>query len=100
MQAIILAGGFGSRLKGVVSDLPKPMAPIRGVPFLSYILNQLDNNGFTKVILAVGYMGDKIQEFYGLKYKNIDMIEDIELLDLNNLLYDCIYLEKLIHFYI
>lgn len=78
MQAIILAGGFGTRLKGVVSDLPKPMAPIRGVPFLSYILNQLDNNGFTKVILAVGYMGDKIQEFYGLKYKNIDIAYSYE----------------------
>lgn len=73
MQAIILAGGFGTRLKDLVSDIPKPMAPIRGVPFLSYILDQLNNNGFTKVVLAIGYLGYKIKAFYGLKYKNLNI---------------------------
>lgn len=71
MQAIILAGGFGTRLIGVVSDLPKPMAPIRGVPFLSYILDQLNDYGFSKVVLAVGYLSNKIKDFYGPHYKNL-----------------------------
>ncbi|MBO7629666.1 MAG: NTP transferase domain-containing protein, partial [Bacteroidales bacterium] len=38
-EAIILAGGFGTRLQGVVKDLPKPMAPVNGRPFLTYILD-------------------------------------------------------------
>ena len=73
MQAIILAGGFGTRLKSKINDLPKPMAPIRGIPFLSFILNQLDKQGFNKVVLAVGYMSEKIVSFYGNKFKNIDI---------------------------
>jgi len=78
MEAIILAGGFGTRLKNVVLDLPKPMAPIRGVPFLSFILDQLNRQGFTKVILAVGYLHEKIISFYGNKYKNMQIEYSIE----------------------
>ena len=43
MQAIILAGGFGTRLKSMVSAVPKPMAPVNGRPFLSYLLDNLNN---------------------------------------------------------
>lgn len=78
MQAVILAGGFGTRLKNVINDIPKPMAPIRNIPFLSYILNQLNKQGFTKVVLAVGYLHEKISSFYGEKFKNIDLIYSIE----------------------
>ena len=78
MQAVILAGGFGTRLKNVISDIPKPMAPIRNIPFLSYILNQLNKQGFTKVVLAVGYLHEKIESFYGNKFKNIDLVYSIE----------------------
>ena len=46
MQAIILAGGFGTRLKSMVSAVPKPMAPVNGRPFLSYLLDNLNNYGF------------------------------------------------------
>jgi len=73
MQAIILAGGFGTRLQNVVSNIPKPMAPIRGIPFLSFILEQLNKNNFEKIVLAVGYMGEKIENFYGAKYKNLKL---------------------------
>lgn len=78
MQAIILAGGFGTRLQSVVSDVPKPMAPINGRPFLEYMLNDLNEQGFTKVVLAVGYKKEKIIEFFGNKYKNINLIYSIE----------------------
>ncbi len=78
MEAIILAGGFGTRLKNIVSELPKPMAPIRGVPFLSYILNQLERQGFMKVVLAVGYLHEKISSYYGDQYKSIKIEYSIE----------------------
>lgn len=78
MQAVILAGGFGTRLKSVISDIPKPMAPIRDVPFLSYILNELDKQGFTKVVLAVGYLHEIIESYYGSRYKNIEILYSVE----------------------
>lgn len=78
MQAVILAGGFGTRLKNIINDIPKPMAPIRNIPFLSYILNQLNRQGFTKVVLAVGYLHEKIVSFYGDKFKNIELVYSIE----------------------
>jgi D-glycero-alpha-D-manno-heptose 1-phosphate guanylyltransferase len=74
MEAIILSGGLGTRLRGTIENLPKSMAPIRGVPFLSLLLNQLSSKGFTKVILAVGYLGEKIEVYYGTKFGNLDLV--------------------------
>lgn len=82
MEAIILAGGHGSRLKSVVNNVPKPMADIHGKPFLEILLNSLDNAGFTRVILALHYMPEKIIEYFGSKFKNITLeyvIEDRKL---------------------
>ena len=65
MDTIILAGGLGTRLREVVSDLPKPMVSINGKPFLDLILSLLNRCGsIERVILAVGYMADKIIERY------------------------------------
>ena len=55
MQAIILAGGLGTRLRSVVSDRPKPMALVAGKPFLEYVLQGLKKSGIDDVIFAVGY---------------------------------------------
>lgn len=55
MECIILAGGFGTRLQSVVSDVPKCMAPVREQPFLHYLFNYLEEQGCTKVILSLGY---------------------------------------------
>lgn len=74
MEAIILAGGFGTRLQSVVSDVPKPMAPVNNKPFLAYMLDELALNGFTKVILAVGYKKEIIQEYFKDSYKGIKII--------------------------
>ncbi len=72
MQAIVLAGGLGTRLRSVVQDLPKPMAPINGKPFLAFVLEHLKKQEITEIILSVSYKYELIQEyfkdeFYGMK---------------------------------
>ncbi|WP_052200948.1 nucleotidyltransferase family protein [Terriglobus sp. TAA 43] len=61
MEAIILAGGKGTRLAGVVPNLPKPMAPIAGHPFLRYVLQSLQQQGFSRVILSIGHLASEIR---------------------------------------
>lgn len=82
MEAIILAGGFGTRLSKVVLDVPKPMAPINERPFLEYLLDDLSDKGINRVILAVGYKKEIIKNHFQERYKNIEIIysdEDIPL---------------------
>lgn len=62
LEAIVLSGGLGTRLRSVVSDLPKPMAPIGDKPFLEYILKYLQNNGISRAILSVGYKWETIKK--------------------------------------
>jgi len=64
MKAIILAGGLGNRLRDAVKDLPKPMAPVGGKPFLEYLLLQLKRWGITDIILSVGYRKETIQSYF------------------------------------
>lgn len=71
--AIILAGGFGTRLQSVVNDLPKPMAPINGEPFLNYQLNYLKQYGIKNVIFSVGYLAEKISGYYHSEYKGLNL---------------------------
>ncbi len=64
-EAIILVGGQGTRLSSVVSHVPKPLAPVNEVPFLDYILRQLDLTGrIGKVILATGHQASLVHERY------------------------------------
>lgn len=70
-EAIILAGGFGTRLKHIVNDVPKPMAPINGEPFLSYLFLRLKQAGITHVILSTGYLHEKIEDFYGNEFDGL-----------------------------
>lgn len=78
MEAIILAGGFGTRLQSVVKDVPKPMADVLGRPFLTYILDELVKYNFTKVVLAVGYKKEIIEDYFGDNYKGLKIIYSIE----------------------
>lgn len=64
-EAIVLAGGFGTRLRSVVSDVPKPMARVAGRPFLELLLAHLARNAFERVVLSVGYMAEVIREHFG-----------------------------------
>lgn len=68
-EAIILAGGFGTRLKEVVADVPKPMAPINGKPFLDYQINYLRHYKIEKIVMAVGHQAEKIMEHYGDRFQ-------------------------------
>lgn len=65
MEAIILAGGFGTRLRAAVPDLPKPLAPVAGRPFLHWLLDSLARAGISHVILATGYLGHMIEAAVG-----------------------------------
>jgi D-glycero-alpha-D-manno-heptose 1-phosphate guanylyltransferase len=66
-EAIILAGGLGTRLRSVVSDVPKCMAPIQDVPFLSYLIEYALAQGVQKIVLAVGYKKEIIHEYFSNK---------------------------------
>lgn len=65
MQALILAGGAGTRLRPVVEELNKPMAPVAGKPFLEYLLLQLKKREIDEVTLCVGYKAHLIQSYFG-----------------------------------
>jgi len=78
MQAIVLAGGFGTRLRSIVADLPKPMAPVRGRPFLAYVLDQLADAGFSSIVLAVGYRHDAISSHFGDSYRGLSLHYSVE----------------------
>jgi NDP-sugar pyrophosphorylase family protein len=65
MQAVIMAGGKGSRLKPYTTILPKPLMPIGEIPILEIILRQLKHNGFKRITLAVGYLAELIQAYFG-----------------------------------
>ncbi|EAK0951511.1 D-glycero-D-manno-heptose 1-phosphate guanosyltransferase [Campylobacter lari] len=78
MQAIVLAGGLGTRLKSVVQDLPKPMAPINGKPFLTFVLEYLKKQGITEVILSVSYKYELIQEYFKDEFEGMKIHYNIE----------------------
>lgn len=71
MEAIVLAGGQGTRLRSVVPDLPKPMARIGQQPFLALLLTRLARQGVTDVVLSVGYMADAITSYFGKSFEGL-----------------------------
>ncbi len=77
-DVIILAGGLGTRLKSVVSDVPKPMAPVAGRPFLDQILMKLPLANINSIILSVGYKHEVIKAHYGSEYKGVDLVYSVE----------------------
>lgn len=82
-QAVILAGGKGERLLPLTNDRPKPMIEIAGKPFLEHLIVLLKENGITEVVLLLGYLPEKITEYFGdgsrfgvkIKY-SIGVVED------------------------
>jgi len=71
IPAVILAGGFGTRLRPVVPDRPKVIADINGRPFLEYLLDQLVEYGLNRIILSTGYLGKQIEAKLGTAYKTL-----------------------------
>lgn len=78
MEAIVLAGGMGTRLRKVVPDLPKPMAPVAGKPFLEILLTALQKKGFKRIILSLGFMAEKIVSHFGDHYQGMEIVYEIE----------------------
>lgn len=70
-EAIILAGGLGTRLQSVLSDKPKCMAPIHGKPFLSFLVDYLQASGIEKFIFSVGYMHDVVEKYLDENYSSL-----------------------------
>jgi len=65
MEAVILAGGMGTRLREVIADVPKPMAPVNDKPFLYYIFQWLKQYPVDKIILSAGYKAEHIIRYFG-----------------------------------
>jgi len=77
-EAIVLAGGLGTRLRSCISDIPKPMAPVNGKPFLFYLLEYLKRQEIERVILSVGYKYESILNYFGNTFQGISLIYSIE----------------------
>jgi D-glycero-alpha-D-manno-heptose 1-phosphate guanylyltransferase len=77
-SAIVLAGGLGTRLRSEVPDLPKPMAPVNGRPFLAHQLDYWIGQGVRRFILSVGYRHEAISGFFGTEYRGVPVDYAIE----------------------
>jgi D-glycero-alpha-D-manno-heptose 1-phosphate guanylyltransferase len=73
ITAAILAGGLGTRLRSVVSDKPKVLAEVCGRAFIEYLLDQLADAGIREVVVCSGYMGEKLEERLGDRYKSLNI---------------------------
>jgi NDP-sugar pyrophosphorylase family protein len=74
IDAIVLAGGRGTRLSSVVSDRPKVLADVGGRPFIAYLLDLLAGTGVRRAVLSVGYMADLIEERIGTRHGSMEIV--------------------------
>ena len=72
-EALILAGGRGTRLASVLPDTPKPIAPVKGRPFLSYIVDHLVLQGVERIIISTGYKADQVKETMKLAHPRLEL---------------------------
>lgn len=78
MDVIILAGGLGTRLRSAVPDLPKPMADVKGKPFLCHLMDYWRAEGVSRFILSVSYKYQVIENYFGSRYKGAEVVYAIE----------------------
>jgi D-glycero-alpha-D-manno-heptose 1-phosphate guanylyltransferase len=71
LAAVVLAGGMGTRLRSVVADRPKVLAPVAGRPFLAYLLDQIADAGIERVVLSTGHLAEQFADVIGNRYRNI-----------------------------
>jgi D-glycero-alpha-D-manno-heptose 1-phosphate guanylyltransferase len=74
VEAIILAGGFGTRLASVFTDRPKALAPVGGEPFLTLLIRRLRREGFRRAIIATGYLGEQIEAEFGSIMESVEIV--------------------------
>ena len=65
MEAVLLVGGLGTRLRSAVHNQPKPMVMIKGRPFLEHLILQLKSRGLTDIVLCIGYLGEQVKRYFG-----------------------------------
>ncbi|MEA2348267.1 MAG: mannose-phosphate guanylyltransferase [Thermoleophilaceae bacterium] len=73
MQALILAGGEGTRLRPLTSTVPKPVLPLAGRPFLTFMIDWLAGHGVDQVILSCGFLSDQVEQVLGGRYGGVDL---------------------------
>jgi NDP-sugar pyrophosphorylase family protein len=78
LDAAILAGGFGTRLRPVLSDRPKPLAPVKDRPFIAFLLDQIADADLHYVVLCTGYLGDQLRNALGNTYKSLEIAYSCE----------------------
>lgn len=77
-SVIVLAGGFGTRLREVVSDLPKVMAPVAGKPFLSHVIDSLRMQGVQRFVFSLGYKAAQVEQYLKEEYPTLDYSTVVE----------------------
>src|SRR5688572_27909966 len=77
-EAIILAGGLGTRLRDTVPDLPKCMAPVAGRPFIFHVINYLRSQGIERFIFSLGYRHEIIEDYLNNNFSSLDHVVVIE----------------------
>jgi len=82
INAAILAGGLGTRLRAVVDDRPKALAEVRGRPFLAYVLDKLAGDGIRRAVICTGFLGEQIAAVFGDSYAGINLVYSQEPLPL------------------
>lgn len=78
MEAIVLAGGFGTRLRPLIAEVPKVLAPVGGRPFLEIVLSRLAAQGFKRVILSLGYMAHRVMAHFGHDFLGMKLVHQVE----------------------
>src|SRR5215467_3650035 len=74
LTAVILAGGMGTRLRSVVADRPKVLAPVAGRPFLTYLLDQIAGAGIGSVVLSTGHLAEQFADVIGDRYRDMPIV--------------------------
>jgi D-glycero-alpha-D-manno-heptose 1-phosphate guanylyltransferase len=77
-ETIVLVGGLGTRLRALVSDVPKPLAPVAGRPFLAWVLDGIAETGTRRVVLATGFMADKVERLVGRRWGGMTVDYSVE----------------------
>jgi D-glycero-alpha-D-manno-heptose 1-phosphate guanylyltransferase len=77
-DVLLLAGGLGTRLRPVLADRQKIIAPVLGIPFIFYLLNYLSDQGFRRVVLLVGYQAHLVHSIVGNRYQRLQIDYSVE----------------------
>lgn len=78
MEAVVLAGGFGTRLSSVLPGIPKGMALVGGRPFLERLLAALQKRGIDRIVFSLGYKAEIIQSHFGDRFQGVELVYTIE----------------------